>query len=201
MLSILHDGSLVHGPSREVALRHGAVPVELSLEAVLLAPFLHGSLPQLVADLLALAIFAPNLEDAMGRLRFLGFYMLGGILALGLLVLFAPNSHIPALGGCGAVACLLGGYLALYPRARVISLVPIPFFTTIVEVPALLLIGAWLGVQVWFGLAALTGPVQGDWGLAFAAHLGAFLIGALAVHVFAQRELLALKPPPPRSVY
>jgi len=173
-----------------------------SVAAYLLAPFLHGSLPQLLADLLALAIFAPNVEDATGRLRFLAFYLLAGILALGPLVLFAPHSRTPALGASGAVAGLLGGYLALYPRARVISLVPVPFFATIVEVPAVLLIGAWLLAQAGFGLADLTGPGgQGDWGLAFAAHLGAFIFGALAVRLFAQRELLALKPPPTRPVY
>lgn len=177
------------------------MPIELHLEAVFLAPFLHGSLPQLLVDLLALAIFAPNLEDATGRLRFLAFYLLAGILALGLLILFAPNSRVPALGATGAVAGVLGGYLALYPRARVISLVPIPFFATIVEVPAVLLLAAWIGAQVWFGLAGLTGPVQGDWGVAFAAHLGAFLLGVLAVRLFAQRELLALKAPPTRPVY
>ncbi|HTZ87610.1 MAG TPA: rhomboid family intramembrane serine protease [Solirubrobacteraceae bacterium] len=201
VLSVLDGGSFVHGPSAQVALAHGAVPNELDAEGVFLAPFLHGSLPQLLADLLALAIFAPNVEDAMGRVRFLAFYLLGGILALGLLILLAPNSHVPALGAVGAVAWVLGGYLALYPRARVISLVPIPFFATIVEVPAILLLGAWLLVQVWFGLADLTGPLERDWGITFGVHLGAFLLGVFAIRLFAQRELLARKRPPLRPVY
>lgn len=201
VLSILDGGSLLHGPSSAVALAHGAVPLELSIEAVFLTPFLHGSLPQLLADLLALAIFAPNLEDAMGSLRFLAFYLLAGILALGLLVLFAPNSPVPALGASGAVAGLLGGYLALYPRARVIGLVPIPLFATIVEVPAVLWIGVWVLAQVWFGLAGLTGPTGHDWGVAFAAHLGTLLAGAFAVRLFARHALLDRKPPPPRPVY
>lgn len=137
----------------------------------------------------------------MGPLRFLAFYLLGGILSLGLLVLFAPNSHLPELGACGALAAALGGYLALFPRARVISLVPIPFFATIVEVPAVLVICVWLGAQVWFGLAGLAGTTDHDWGIAFAAHTGALLAGALGVRLFAQRALLDRKRPPPRPVY
>jgi membrane associated rhomboid family serine protease len=137
----------------------------------------------------------------MGPLRFLAFYLLCGILALGLVVLLAPNSHVPALGASGAVAGVLGGYLACYPRARVISLFPIPFFATIVEVPAVLLAGVWLLSGVWWGLADLTGPVRGDWGIAFAADLLLLPLGALLVRAFAQPQLIAAKRPPSQAVY
>ncbi|HEX3909661.1 MAG TPA: rhomboid family intramembrane serine protease [Solirubrobacteraceae bacterium] len=201
VLSILHGGSFFGGPSRHVALQYGAIPAQLTLGSAFSSIFLHGSFLALLANLIALAIFGLNLEDALGRLRYLAFFLLGGIVSLGLLALFAPNSTVPVLGASGAVAAVLGGYLVLYPRARVVSLALIPFLATIVELPALLLLGLWLIVQVWFGLAGLTGPVHHDWGVAFAAQLGAFMLGALSVPLFAQRERLLAKRPPPRPVY
>ncbi len=163
--------------------------------------FLHASFLALLANLIALAIFGLNVEDAMGRLRFLAFFLLGGIVSLGLTVLFAPNSTAPVLGASGAVATVLGGYLVLYPRAHVFSLALIPFLATVVELPAVLLLGLWLLVQIWFGLAGLTRPLHHDWGIAFAAQLGAFALGAFSVRLFARRERLLAKAPPPRPVY
>jgi membrane associated rhomboid family serine protease len=201
LLAVAHGGSFFGGPSRSVALHHGAIPSSLGWATVLGSIFLHGSFLALLANLIALAIFGLNVEDTMGRPRFLLLYLLGGILTIALIVLLTPNSNVPRLGASGSAAVVLGAYLQLYPRARVLSVVLIPFLATIVEVPAVLLIGAWLLTQVWFGLAGLTGPVHGDWGIAFAATCGALLAGGLASRLFADHARSAAKRPPTRAVY
>lgn len=165
--------------------------------------FLHGSFVVLLANCAALALFGLNVEDALGRLRFLAFYVLGALLTLALTVLFAPNSHVPQLGATGATAAVLGAYLSLYPRARVLGLALIPFLATIVEVPAAVLIGVWLLVQVWIGAAGLNGPIDGRWAVTYAAQCCALLLGALAIRPLADPERRAAKrrPPPPQPVY
>ncbi len=95
-----------------------------------------------------LAIFGPNVEDALGRARFTAFYLLGGLVALAAQVLVSPNSTAPTLGASGAIAAVLGGYIVLYPRARILSLVFIIFFVTIVELPAVFLLGFWFLEQL-----------------------------------------------------
>jgi membrane associated rhomboid family serine protease len=116
--------------------------------------FLSDLLPLLV-DMLFLAIFGPTVEDTLGRAPFLALYLLGGLAALGLQTLVGPGSTVPTLAS-GAVTAILAVYIVRYPRARVISLVFIIFFFTIVEVPAVLLLGLWLAAQTYFALAGLT---------------------------------------------
>jgi membrane associated rhomboid family serine protease len=166
-------------------------------ETVLTSMFLHGSFLHIFGNMLFLAIFGPNVEDAMGRLRYLAFYLLGGLVALGAQVLADPSSTAPTLGASGAIAAVLGGYLLLYPRARVLTLVFIVFFVTIVEVPAVLLLGFWFLEQLYFGLAGLASPLGGGEGVAYFAHIGGFAFGLLAIRLFARRR----EPEPPLPVY
>jgi rhomboid family protein len=149
--------------------------------------FLHGSFLHIFGNMLFLAIFGPTVEDTMGRGRFLAFYLLGGLVALGAQVLVRPDSTVPTLGASGAIAAVLGGYVLLYPRARVLTLVFMIFFVTIVEVPALLLLGFWFVVQLLFGAAGLAGPIGGE-GVAYFAHVGGFLFGALVIRIFVRRS-------------
>ena len=109
--------------------------------------FLH-----IFGNMLFLAIFGPTLEDRIGRLKFLAFYLLGGLVALGAQIAINPDSTAPTLGASGAIAAVLGGYILLWPRARILSLVFIIFFVTIIEVPALVLLG------IWFANAAVLRP-------------------------------------------
>jgi membrane associated rhomboid family serine protease len=160
LLAIRHGGSFFGGPSAAVQARYGAIPYDLAHSGadpstVLTSMFMHASFLQLFASMLFLAIFGPTVEDALGRTRFLALYLLGGLLVLGLRVLANPASTVPVLGAAGAITAILAAYIVRYPRARVISLVFIVFFFTIVEVPAVLLLGLWLAVQLCFGL---TGP-------------------------------------------
>jgi membrane associated rhomboid family serine protease len=158
--------------------------------------FLHGSFLHLFGNMLFLAIFGPTLEDALGRIRFPLLYLAGGLIALGAQVLADPGSTGPTLGASGAIAAVLGAYIVLYPRARVLTLVLIVFFVTIVEVPAVLLLGFWFLVQLYLGLVGPASPLGGG-GVAYFAHIGGFLFGLLAVRLLAGRR----RSEPPLPLY
>jgi membrane associated rhomboid family serine protease len=172
-------------------------------ETVFTSMFLHGSFLHIFGNMLFLAIFGPTVEDSMGRARFLAFYLLGGLVALGAQVLVGPDSTAPTLGASGAIAAVLGGYILLYPRARILSLVFIVFFVTIVEVPAVFLLGFWFLEQLFFGAAGLASPVGGGEGVAYFAHIGGFVFGLLLIRLFIRTDRgSAGKPePPPPPVY
>jgi membrane associated rhomboid family serine protease len=150
--------------------------------------FLHGSFLHIFGNMLFLVIFGPNVEDAMSRPRYLAFYLLGGLVALAAQVAVGPDSTGPTLGASGAIAAVLGGYILLYPRARVLTVIFIFFFFTIVELPALVLLALWFLEQLWFGLAGLATPVGGSEGVAYFAHIGGFLFGLVAIRAFASRR-------------
>jgi membrane associated rhomboid family serine protease len=150
--------------------------------------FMHGSLLHLGGNILFLWIFGNNIEDSMGRLRFVAFYLLGGLVALGAQVLVEPDSVVPTVGASGAIAAVLGGYALLYPRARVITLVFIIIIFTIVELPALLVLGLWILLQLFLGASELSQPVGGgEGGVAYFAHIGGFVFGLVAIKLFANR--------------
>jgi membrane associated rhomboid family serine protease len=157
-------------------------------ETAFTSMFLHGSFLHIFGNMLFLVIFGPNVEDAMSRPRYLAFYLLGGLAALAAQVAVDPSSQAPTLGASGAIAAVLGGYILLYPRARVLTLVFIVFFVTIVEVPAFLLLGFWFLEQLWFGAAGLASPLGSEGGVAYFAHVGGFVLGLLLVRAFARRD-------------
>jgi membrane associated rhomboid family serine protease len=145
--------------------------------------FLHGSLLHLGGNMLFLWIFGNNIEDAMNRLIFVVFYLLGGLAALGLQVAIDPDSLIPTVGASGAIAGVLGAYARLYPRARVVTVIIIIIFFTIVTLPALLVLGLWFLLQL---LPAFSEPIGNTGGgVAYFAHIGGFLFGVLAIKLFA----------------
>jgi membrane associated rhomboid family serine protease len=146
--------------------------------------FMHDGLLHLGGNMLFLWIFGNNVEDSMGRLKFVAFYLLGGLAASALQVAMNPDATVPSIGASGAIAAVLGGYLLLFPQARVITLVFIIFFVTIVEVPALWILGFWFVQQLLFGYFDL-GSQGGDGGVAYFAHIGGFVFGLLAIKVFA----------------
>lgn len=172
-------------------------PQPATWETVFTSMFLHGSFLHIFGNMLFLAIFGPTVEEATGRLRYAAFYLLGGLVALGAQVLVDPSSTGPTLGASGAIAAVLGGYLLLYPRARVLTLVFIVFFVTLVEVPAVFLLGFWFLEQLYFGLGGLASPLGGGEGVAYFAHIGGFAFGLLAIRVFVARR----RTEPPLPVY
>jgi membrane associated rhomboid family serine protease len=156
-------------------------------ETVFTAMFLHGSFLHIFGNMLFLSVFGPTVEDAMGRLRYTAFYLLGGVAALGTQVLAAPSSLVPTLGASGAIAAVLGGYIVLYPRGRILSLVFIVFFVTIVEVPAVILLGFWFVLQLVLGTAGLSNPGS-EGGVAYFAHVGGFAFGLILIRLFARHR-------------
>ena len=134
-------------------------------------------------------IFGNNVEDSMGRLRDVLFYLLGGLAAALAQVAIDPNATVPLVGASGAIAAVLGGYALLYPRARVLTLFFF-FFIFFIEVPALLLLGLWIFTQFLPAVGQLATPdIQGGGGgVAYWAHIGGFLFGLAAIKLFAHRR-------------
>jgi membrane associated rhomboid family serine protease len=151
---------------------------------IVTAMFMHGGLLHIGGNMLFLWIFGNNVEDSMGRLKFIGFYLLGGLAATMLQTAVDANSTVPNLGASGAIAAVLGGYAVLYPRARVATLIFIVFFVTVLELPALVVLGGWFLLQV-VDASVATGGTGG--GVAYFAHIGGFLFGLLAIKLFAHR--------------
>jgi membrane associated rhomboid family serine protease len=150
--------------------------------------FMHGGLLHLGGNMLFLWIFGTNVEDSMGRLKFLAFYVLAGLAATALQVLVGPDARVPNLGASGAIAGVLAGYLVLFPRARVVTVVIIVFFFTVLELPAMVFLVIWFAQQALFGYFDLAGPSAGGGGVAYFAHIGGFLFGLLTVKLFAGRS-------------
>jgi membrane associated rhomboid family serine protease len=169
----------------ESTCKSGPYPGQLpTWETAFTSMFMHGGFLHIAGNMLFLAIFGPNVEDAVGHLRYIVFYLAGGIVALAAQVLVDPNSMVPTLGASGAIAAVLGGYILLYPRARILSLVFIVFFVTLIELPALLVLGFWFLEQIFFGVAGLATPTGGGSGVATFAHIGGFLFGLLLIRLF-----------------
>jgi membrane associated rhomboid family serine protease len=150
--------------------------------------FMHGSLLHLAGNMLFLWIFGNNIEDSMSKLRFIAFYLLGGLAALAAQTLVEPSAAVPTVGASGAIAAVLGGYALLYPHARVITVVFIVIFFTIIELPAMLVLGFWVLTQVLLGASDLGSQTAGgEGGVAYFAHIGGFVFGLIAIKLFANR--------------
>jgi membrane associated rhomboid family serine protease len=150
--------------------------------------FMHGGLLHLGGNMLFLWIFGNNVEDSMGPFKFIVFYLLGGLAATAGQVLVGPDSTVPNLGASGAIAAVLAGYLLLFPRARVVTIIFIVFFFTIVELPAILFLGIWFLEQAVFGYFNLTNGGGNGGGVAYFAHIGGFVFGLLAIKLFADER-------------
>jgi membrane associated rhomboid family serine protease len=148
------------------------------------AMFMHGGLLHLGGNMLFLWVFGNNIEDAMGRGRFAVFYVLGGLAALALQVAVDPGSRVPTIGASGAVAAVLGGYILLYPRARVWTFV----WLVVIPIPALVVLGFWFFQQIAFGYLGFIDPSSGDGGgVAYFAHIGGFAFGLLTIRAWVRR--------------
>jgi membrane associated rhomboid family serine protease len=208
-----HGGLSLGSKGNERVVEYGAVPYELTHPGKECAPrgetvvcnvtnapkqapwwvtpftsmFMHGGLLHLGGNMLFLWIFGNNIEDSMARWKFVGFYLLGGLAALLAQTLTGPSAAVPTVGASGAIAAVLGGYALLYPRARVITVVFIIIFFTILELPALVVLGLWFLIQLLYGAAEVAQPVGGGGGVAYFAHIGGFAFGLAAIKLFADR--------------
>jgi membrane associated rhomboid family serine protease len=167
------------------------VPIEAAAWwlTLLTSMFMHGGILHLGGNMLFLWIFGNNVEDRMGRGRFILFYVLAGLTAVYAQSLLDTSATVPTIGASGAIAGVLGAYALLYPRARVVTLVLIIFFFTVIEVPALLLLGIWFVLQALPAFGQLATPdIAGEGGVAYFAHVGGFVFGLAMVHLFARRR-------------
>jgi len=150
--------------------------------------FLHGSWMHLIGNMWFLWLFGNNVEDSMGRFRFVVFYLVSGLVAALLQVITNPASAIPMVGASGAISGVMGGYLILFPNVRVFCLLILGFFVTSVALPAWTMLFYWFLIQFVSGLVAFGGDVGG---VAFWAHVGGFVAGIILVKLFARSEYLA----------
>ncbi len=157
------------------------------LLTVLTGMFLHGGIMHLAGNMLFLWIFGDNVEDAMGRMRFLVFYLLAGCAAAGLHIAIDPSSDVPMVGASGAISGVMGAYVVLFPSSRILTLVPLGFLSRIIHVPALVFLGFWFLLQ--FLYAGAASGQRG--GVAWLAHVGGFVAGLVLVWVFRNRSRLA----------
>jgi membrane associated rhomboid family serine protease len=150
--------------------------------------FLHGSWMHLLGNMWFLWIFGNNVEDSMGHLRFVVFYLACGLAAAMLQIFMAPASGVPMVGASGAISGVMGGYVVLYPRARVYVLLPLGFFITTVAMPAWTMIGYWALLQLLSGVVSLGAEGEAGGGVAFWAHVGGLVAGIVLVRLFARDD-------------
>ena len=157
------------------------VPVPAVAMSVFTSMFLHGGFLHLGGNMLYLWIFGNNIEDVMGRSRFIFFYLICGIIAVYSHAWFQTQSQIPMVGASGAVSGVLGAYLLLFPRARILTLVPLGIIMPIIHIPAVLVLGFWFLAQIGNSLLA---PSGGAGGVAWLAHVGGFVAGMSLIFFF-----------------
>ena len=150
---------------------------------VLTAMFMHGGWMHIIGNMVFFWAFGPEIEDAMGPFRYLSFYLLSGFAASFAQIAVAAHSTIPNLGASGAIAGVMGAFLITYPRDRIKTLLFLGWFVTVTVLPASLLIGIWFLVQLFSGIGSVA-SVQSGGGVAYMAHVGGFVFGALAARVF-----------------
>jgi membrane associated rhomboid family serine protease len=173
--------------SSELLNGWGIVPDQFRIGTLLTSMFLHGGWLHLLANMLFLWVFGRNIEDSIGGARFLTFYLVCGVLAAVVHVIANPYSRVPTVGASGAIAGVMGAFLVRFPRASIITLVPIFVFVTTMEIPAFLLLLYWLVLQFFSGLSTLSMSYTGG-GVAWFAHVGGFVAGLVLIKLFPERK-------------
>ncbi|MDI6803688.1 MAG: rhomboid family intramembrane serine protease [Bacteroidota bacterium] len=187
------------GKSYETAIyQFGLVPVRLMNDVqmfdfglmtflpIFSSMFMHGGWMHLIGNMLFLHVFGDNIEDRLGHVRYIFFYLLAGVGAAAGQILINPTSEIPMIGASGAIAGVLGAYILMFPRAKILTLIPIFFFIQFVELPAFLFLGIWFLMQLLSGTLSL-GVGSDAGGVAWWAHIGGFVAGAVLLLLFKKR--------------
>jgi membrane associated rhomboid family serine protease len=164
----------------------GVVPAAFIPVTLVSAMFLHGSWSHVIGNMWYLWIFGDNVEDRLGHGRFIVFYLLCGMTAAIGQVLMDPTSTVPTIGASGAIAGVMGAYFVLFPKSRVLTLIPLIIIWDIIELPAVFLLGFWFLLQL-LNAGSVTASANG--GVAFAAHVAGFVTGLIGVFVFRKRQI------------
>ena len=170
---------------------YGVVPADFHATTLITSMFLHGGWMHVLGNMWYLWIFGDNVEDRVGHGRFIVFYLVCGIAAgLGQIAM-DPSSTLPTIGASGAIAGVMGAYFVLYPRSRVLTLIPLIIFWEVIELPAIVLLGFWFVMQLFSaGTIAITASTGGG-GVAFAAHVAGFVVGMIGGLLFRKRQVSA----------
>jgi rhomboid family protein len=188
LLAWLFEVSLPRDVLPQFLLVYGVVPAYFRWPAVLTSMFLHGGWFHVLGNMLYLWIFGDNVEDRLGHGRYVLFYLVCGAAAALAQVAVSPTSMVPMVGASGAIAGVMGGYFVLYPRSRVLTLVPLFIFIELIEVPAVLFLGVWFVMQLFNGVGSIALTTGTHGGVAFWAHIAGFAAGALGVMALRRPE-------------
>ena len=194
ILIFLYELSLGSGLG-EFIMKFGVVPLKVSYYSqvpdltfintffpFISSMFLHGGFVHLIGNMWFLWIFGDNIEDKLGHFRFIAFYLLCGIIASSVHVFFNIQSKAPCIGASGAIAGVLGAYMITFPRARVVTIVPMFVFIQVMELPAIVVLGFWFVIQFFNGAATITASTSGA-GVAWWAHIGGFAAGVIILYI------------------
>lgn len=192
VLAFLYEIALPYYARDAFVERYALVPDRLHASALLTSMFLHGGWFHLIGNMWFLWVFGSHIEDALGAGRYLVFYLVSGVASALVQLFFNLGSPIPTLGASGAIAGVMGAFLLLYPRARVVTLIFIFVFITTVELPAAFMLIYWFAIQLLSGLTSLSNVSQAQ-GIAWFAHVGGFVAGLAFVRMFAGKQ--------PRYIY
>ena len=176
-------------PYRVSAFIAGRAPVDVALAPLFTSMFLHAGWMHLIGNMWFLWIFGDNIEDNFGHLNYLLFYVLCGLLASLTHWIAGPLSRIPSVGASGAIAGIMGAYMLLFPRARVLTLIPF-FFIFTMELPAVVMLLYWFAIQFFSGVASVGQSQQAQGGVAFWAHIGGFAAGVALCFLFRDQRRL-----------
>jgi membrane associated rhomboid family serine protease len=191
VIAFIYELTLGPAQLEQFLMAYGVVPAQIisgkNLVSLLTSMFLHGGLIHVISNVLFLAVFGDNVEAILGKVGYLGFYLIGGLLASGAHVAANSGATVPSLGASGAVAAVLGAYVVMFPRSRVRVLVFWGFFVTMTRVAALLFVGIWFITQLFSGVAALGVPTAQTGGIAYWAHIGGFIPGVVVGFLFRKR--------------
>jgi membrane associated rhomboid family serine protease len=169
-------------------IEFGLVPAAFSAVTLFTSMFLHGGFFHFGGNMLYLWIFGDNVEDRLGHGRFLLFYLLCGVAAAVAQTMMVPDSPVPMVGASGAIAGVMGAYFVLYPRSKIVTLLPIFFFIQLIEVPAVFFLGVWFLMQFVSGVGSVAAAGEPTGGVAFWAHVAGFVAGLTGVVVFRRPE-------------
>ena len=159
---------------------------------ILTSMFMHGGWMHIIGNMIFFWAFGPEIEDAMGPFRYLAFYLLGGLVAALAQIAAASSSTVPSLGASGAIAAVMGAFMITYPRDEIRTLLFLGWFVTVTVIPAALLVGLWFLIQLFSQVGSLA-TAQSGGGVAYMAHVGGFIFGAITARLFEDRRRMAMQ--------
>lgn len=183
VLVFLYEVSLDRYSLNHLIGTYGVIPARLQILDLFTSMFLHGGWMHVIGNMWFLWIYGDNIEDILGRGQYILFYLACGVAAALLQVFISPDSRIPTIGASGAIAGVMGAYLAKFPHSRIVTLFPILFFWTTAEIPAVFILIYWFVIQLFSGTTSIAFAQSNQGGVAWFAHVGGFLTGILLIYL------------------